>query len=134
VALYPGRQRLMWSLLVSPLAASVSAFLGLVFRGERVGRRFRLLVAVLFVGCFGFFYVLQPLILLLLSVLHSRRCLSEQEKGFVGASFADVTIVERPHFLMRPFFGGAVACAIGETLYLFDDDKKPSADLLRHEW
>ncbi len=90
-------------------------------------------VPALFVAISTAFALASPLLLALLRVLHKQRRLNAREsralEGLVGLE--QLTIVEQPHPLMRLFFGGAHACAIENTVYLFE--REVTAGLARHE-
>ena len=97
----------------------------------------RFVIPFLFVVCLVFFAVLSPLIKLLLWLLHSRRPLSARERSFLmGHPLApSIRVVARPHALMRVFFGGAAACSIENTFFVFaEETPELSAALVRHEF
>ncbi len=113
----------------------------LPFRASLFGARSlraRALVPALFVACAIFFAALWAPITFLLYALHRRRPLSAAEKLALGPRrrFKDVFVVEKPHWAMRLFFGGAAACAIDGGIYVFADSRERtglSIGLLRHE-
>jgi hypothetical protein len=120
------------------LLNSAASLVRLPARRQLFGKR-SFLARVLWVPalclvCFAVFFVLGPLMRLLLYVLHTRRPLTAAEKASLGPRFEHVFVVERPHAAMRLFFGGAAACAIESGIYIFSAPaKKVSVELLRHE-
>ncbi len=120
------------------LVNSAALLAQLPSRTDLFGKRSSLARAVwvpaLFLLCFCVFFVLGPMMRLLLYLLHSRRPLTAAEKAALGPRFDRVFVVEHPHAGMRIFFGGAAACAIENGIYLFSvPAKKVSVELLRHE-
>ncbi len=94
----------------------------------------RIAVPGLYAVCSVAFAVLSPLIIALLRTLHTDRRLNGRErKALDGLGGLDqLRVVDHPHSVLRVFFAGTHACAIGDTVYLFDAGSM-TAPITRHE-
>jgi hypothetical protein len=128
-----------------PLSVASNAFFTLrVPFLKEIGKRhalgrYLLLPALYFVLAL-FFSLFQPLIALLLATLNTSRRLGAAEESALSKNpffqrKKEIRVVSHPHAFVRVFFGGAAACAISNTIFLFEEQKKPtiSVVLLHHE-